>query len=177
MHMKFENRFGIEDKSIFDKKRNEPVDKSRWFINPDAFVLTGKKKYRLEFIEVMSVIKFLITNKTGVPWANMVTKTRKREIVFSRQLFHYFSRKYTNASLSAIGAHGGGKDHSTVLHSCRVVENLIETDKRIRLIVHDIKESIKSRLALTTPFPDEEKEEEHDRIADWEKVKHKYINQ
>jgi hypothetical protein len=167
--------FDIQERSIFDKpKRNEPVDKSKWFINPDAFVLIGQKKYKLEFIEVMSVIKHFITEKTDVTWSSMVVKTRKRNIVFARQMFHYFCREFTNASLSTIGAHGGGKDHATVLHSCRVVNNLIETDSKIRLMIQEIKENIERQMSYNTSVPNQG--EKHDTIADWSRVKHKYIN-
>jgi chromosomal replication initiator protein len=42
------------------------------------------------------------------------------------------SKKLTNLSLKSIGAHFGGRDHSTVLHSCRAIDNYLETDKHVR---------------------------------------------
>ena len=44
--------------------------------------------------------------------------------------------------MATIGAHCGGKDHATVLHACRTVNNLIETDKRFRVYISDIEKKI-----------------------------------
>ncbi len=57
------------------------------------------------------------------------SNTRKREIVVARQLAHYFAKKYTKLSLAKIGDEIGGKDHNTVRHSVKTVNNLKDTDK------------------------------------------------
>ena len=44
--------------------------------------------------------------------------------------------------LSSIGAHCGGKDHATVLHACRTVNNLIETDKKFKASVLELQKKI-----------------------------------
>lgn len=160
----------------FFKDRNEPVDSGRWYINPDAFPLTGVKKHKIKFLEILSIIRHCIYRKTNIPWSDVIRKTREREIVFSRQMFHYFAKKYTKLSLSSIGAHGGNKDHATVLHSNRVVNNLIDTEQKTRLMIHDIDKEIKQQLSFNAVLQYEENSEIHDTIADWEKVKHKYIN-
>ncbi len=59
-------------------------------------------------------------------------KTRKREIVFSRQVCHSLAKLKTRYSLSTIGYYYGKLDHATVLHSMKTVKNLIETDREIR---------------------------------------------
>ena len=43
----------------------------------------------------------------------------------------YLSRLWTNHSQQQIGAHFGGRDHTTVLHACRVIRELIETDGKL----------------------------------------------
>jgi chromosomal replication initiator protein len=63
-------------------------------------------------------------------------------VVQARQIAMYFSKNLTKASLANIGAHLGGKDHATVLHACRTVNNLIETDKRFRNYIEDIEKKI-----------------------------------
>jgi len=73
----------------------------------------------------------------------MRSKTRKREIVQSRQIAMYFAKNLTKSSLAAIGAKIGGKDHATVLHACKTVTNLMETDKRFRSHVEEIKKKLK----------------------------------
>jgi chromosomal replication initiator protein len=54
----------------------------------------------------------------------------------------YFSKSMTKSSLAKIGAHCGGKDHATVLHACRTVNNLIDTDKQFKGYVYDLKKKI-----------------------------------
>jgi len=77
-----------------------------------------------------------------MPMELLKSKTRKREIVQARQLTMYFSKQLTKNSLAAIGAQCGNKDHATVLHACRTVSNLAETDKRFRTYVDDIKKKL-----------------------------------
>ena len=71
------------------------------------------------------------------------SKTRKREIVQARQLAMFFSKKHTKNSLATIGLQCGNKDHATVLHACRTVNNLIETDRRFRIYVDEIDKKLK----------------------------------
>ena len=73
----------------------------------------------------------------------MLSKTRKREIVQSRQIAMYLGRKLTKTSLAAIGSQIGGKDHATVLHACNTVTDLIETDRSFKQYVSDIEKLLK----------------------------------
>jgi len=57
-------------------------------------------------------------------------QTRKREIVELRQVFQWLCRNKTTLSLNQIGQLCGGRDHSTIINSCRVVDNLMLYDKR-----------------------------------------------
>ena len=66
------------------------------------------------------------------------SKTRKRNVVQARQLAMFFSKKYTKNSLSTIGSQIGQRDHATVLHACKTVENLIETDRAFKKYVSDL---------------------------------------
>ena len=75
----------------------------------------------------------------------MLSKTRKRNIVQARQISMYMSRNLINCSLSAIGAETGGKDHATVLHACSTVTDLIATDKVFRQYVTDIEKVLVPR--------------------------------
>jgi hypothetical protein len=58
--------------------------------------------------------------------------TKKRDIVTARQISMYFARKYDVASLAKIGAFIGGKDHATVLHAKRTVEDLMFSSRKFR---------------------------------------------
>ena len=71
------------------------------------------------------------------------TKSRKMEVVQARQIAMYFSKMLTKNSLSSIGMHIGKRDHATVLHACKKVEDLIETDKHFRKDVEEIEERLR----------------------------------
>ena len=72
----------------------------------------------------------------------LVSKTRKRQIVQARQIAMYMSRNLINCSLSTIGMEIGGKDHATVLHACTTVNDLMTTDKSFRQYVSDIEKML-----------------------------------
>lgn len=60
------------------------------------------------------------------------SKSRKRELVLARQAAMSLCKKYTSQSVSRIGMLIGGRDHATVLHALKSVENLLETDAEFR---------------------------------------------
>jgi len=70
------------------------------------------------------------------------SKTRKREIVQARQVAMYFCKQFTQHSLKSIGLHFGGRDHTTVIHACRSVDNLMETDPKFREIIEELRHKI-----------------------------------
>lgn len=63
-----------------------------------------------------------------VPIDAVKDKTRKRNVVQARQLSMFLSKRFTAHSLKSIGAQFGGRDHSTVIHSCQAVQSQIELD-------------------------------------------------
>lgn len=68
------------------------------------------------------------------------SKSRKREIITPRQISMYFHKKYTKMSLSEIGIACGGKDHATVLHACKNVKNLYDTERDFREAIDELNE-------------------------------------
>jgi len=103
----------------------------------DKYVKTNSKEISIDYIEKVVCDYFNISIDL------MNSKTRKREIVQARQLAMYFAKKLTKASLATIGLHCGNKDHATVLHACRTVNNLIDTDKHFRIYVEELDKKIK----------------------------------
>ena len=69
-------------------------------------------------------------------------KTRKKEVVFARQMAMFFSKELTKSSLKTIGLHFGGRDHSTVIHACNSIENLRQEDSNIKQLVENLKTQI-----------------------------------
>ncbi|AWT59427.1 MAG: Chromosomal replication initiator protein DnaA [Candidatus Moanabacter tarae] len=63
--------------------------------------------------------------------SDMVSKRRPSNIAFPRQIAMYLSRLLTNNSLQEIGESFGGRDHGTVIHACKTVENMMEQDETV----------------------------------------------
>jgi len=63
---------------------------------------------------------------------------RSREVLVPRQVSMYLARRLTGLSLGAIGERFGGRDHSTVLHACRKIEEDIETDANLSRAVREL---------------------------------------
>lgn len=77
---------------------------------------------------------------------SIYASSRKRDIVLARQMAMYLTHKHLpNLSLARIGQCIGSKDHSTVLHACRTIEDQIGVDKAVELAVEDIEAKMKSR--------------------------------
>jgi chromosomal replication initiator protein len=66
------------------------------------------------------------------------SKSRKREIVQARQVTMFLSKKYTDHSYSHIGTMVGRRDHATVLHACKTIQDNLDIDKGFRLTMKDI---------------------------------------
>lgn len=99
-----------------------------------------KKVHREISVDYISKI---VCDYFGIEVDALQSKTRKREIVQARQIAMFFSKSLTNNSLSAIGAKIGRKDHATVLHACKTVNNLLETDRDFKCQIQKIEAQLK----------------------------------
>ena len=115
-------------------KKSITLDLAKQMI--DKFVKNTAREVSIDYIQKV------VCDYFNLPLELMKSKTRKREVVQARQIAMYFSKQLTKSSLATIGAHCGGKDHATVLHACRTVNNLIDTDKRFRVYISDIEKKI-----------------------------------
>ena len=80
----------------------------------------------------------------GLTMDDLTGPTRKREITVPRQIAMYLTREMTGMSLPQIGNVFGGRDHTTVLHSCKTVEANMTVNTDIRAVVEDIKILVKN---------------------------------
>ena len=103
----------------------------------DKLIKSTKREISIDYIQKV------VCNYYNIGLELLQSKTRKREIVQARQVAMFFSKSMTKSSLATIGSQIGGKDHATVLHACKTVNNLIETDKRFRLQVDEIEKKLK----------------------------------
>ena len=111
-------------------KKSITLDLAKQMI--DKFVKNTAREVSIEYIQKV------VCDYFDLPIELMKSKTRKREVVQARQIAMYFSKKMTKSSLANIGMHCGGKDHATVLHACRTVNNLSETDKKFKSYLDDL---------------------------------------
>lgn len=84
----------------------------------------------------------IVCDYFNMPVDYIRSKTRKREVVQARQIAMFFSKSLTKLSLTSIGSQIGQKDHATVLHACKTVNNLIDTDKQFRNEINEINKRI-----------------------------------
>ena len=103
----------------------------------DKLVKSTRREVSIDYIQKV------VCNYFSMPVEIISSKTRKREIVQARQIAMFFAKSMTKSSLAAIGAAIGGKDHATVLHACKTVNNLIETDKKFKKDLEEIEKRLK----------------------------------
>lgn len=87
-------------------------------------------------------VQRIVCNYFNIPDDLIRAKTRKQEVVNARQIAMYLVKELTNSSLKTIGLHFGGRDHSTVIHSCQTVEEQMKINQRYRDTVNQIKRKI-----------------------------------
>jgi chromosomal replication initiator protein len=102
----------------------------------DKFVKNTTREISIDFIQK------IVSDYFNLPLELLKSKTRKREVVQARQIAMFFAKNMTKSSLASIGLQCGGKDHATVLHACRTVNNLMETDKKFRVYIDEIEKKI-----------------------------------
>lgn len=67
-----------------------------------------------------------------IRFSELIGRRRTTNIVFPRQVAMYISRTLTSDPLKAIGDAFGGRDHGTVIHACKQVENMMEQDGSVK---------------------------------------------
>jgi chromosomal replication initiator protein len=70
-------------------------------------------------------------------------KKRTQNIVFPRQLSMYIAREITEYSTTEIGQAFGGRDHTTVMHSCQKIEDRIRSDPTLEATIESLKRQIR----------------------------------
>ncbi len=75
----------------------------------------------------------------NVSLAELKSKSRSKNISLPRQVFSYLARQNTDTSLPEIGKFLGGRDHSTIIHSCKKIETELKSNNEISLAFQQIK--------------------------------------
>lgn len=73
-----------------------------------------------------------VTDYYKIRFSELIGRRRTSAIVFPRQVAMYISRTLTSDPLKSIGDAFGGRDHGTVIHACKQVENMMEQDGSVK---------------------------------------------
>ena len=84
-------------------------------------------------------LQFEVAEYYNIKLADILSKRRSRSVARPRQLAMALAKELTNHSLPEIGDAFGGRDHTTVLHACRKIQELKEEQ-------HDIKEDYRNLI-------------------------------
>ena len=83
-----------------------------------------------------------ICEQMNVDKERLLSAERTREVAIARQIAMYLAKQLTKIPLTAIGTALGGRKHATVLHSCKTITNLMETDQAFKLQVEDLEKIV-----------------------------------
>ena len=84
-----------------------------------------------------------VCNHYNVPESALASKSRKHDIVLVRQISMFLAQKYTKMPASRIGKLVGGRDHSTVIHSCNTISQRLKVDHAFQSEIDSIEQSFK----------------------------------
>ena len=67
---------------------------------------------------------------------------RTRDVAQARQVAMYLAKQHTKAPLTVIGSSIGGRNHATVLHSCKAVSDMMDTDKQFKAQIEEVEKLV-----------------------------------
>ncbi|HEY8417548.1 MAG TPA: chromosomal replication initiator protein DnaA [Limnochordales bacterium] len=90
----------------------------------------------------IATVQQCVARYFGLRPADLIGKTRSRNVAFPRQIAMYLARILTDASLPAIGEEFGGRDHTTVLHACEKIKAQLATDPSLAATLKELQAQI-----------------------------------
>jgi chromosomal replication initiator protein len=75
----------------------------------------------------------------GVKPKDLLGSCRQRTVLLPRQVAMFLAREVTKLSLVSIGTAFGGRDHTTVMHACKKITELMKTDAKLRRTIRDLR--------------------------------------
>jgi len=100
------------------------------------FIKTTPKKISI------STIQKVVSQHYRVPVDTMRSKVRTARIAFPRQVAIFLARDLTSASLTQIGQRFGGRDHTTVIHACQKISDLVERDVALKATISQLRKDL-----------------------------------
>jgi chromosomal replication initiator protein len=102
------------------------------------FVEHVSNEISIEFIQK------IVASHYNIPVEQLKDKTRKKLIVTARKLSMYLAKQLSDKSLVNIGEYFGNRDHSTVIHAIKSIEEMLQKDDRFKNVVNDLTKKIKT---------------------------------
>jgi chromosomal replication initiator protein len=87
-------------------------------------------------------IQQLTAESFGITVEDLVSTKRTSDLALARQIAMYLARDRLNDSLQQIGYALNKKDHTTVLHACKKIEELVKSNIRVKTIVDNIRNKL-----------------------------------
>jgi chromosomal replication initiator protein len=97
-------------------------------------------------VPTIDLLQNLVSNFYNIPREDLTGANRSRSLVHGRQVAMYLCREFTSETLISIGGKFGGRDHSTVLHSCRKIESMIKQRKDVLREVRELTNMINKSI-------------------------------
>jgi chromosomal replication initiator protein len=101
-------------------------------------IIGSNSKHEVSIDEIIKAVGA----KLDVKISDIKSRKKNKNIVSARQICMYLARKFTNLSFPDIGEKIGGRDHSTVIYACNKVEQIIETDIKMKKTINDLEDTI-----------------------------------
>lgn len=90
-------------------------------------------------------IQKIVADHYNLSFTDLKARKRTKNIAFARQIAMYISREITEFSTTEVGAEFGGRDHTTVMHACNKIEELVKTDMHLQTSINVLINAIKDK--------------------------------
>ncbi len=106
-----------------------------------SVVKFGVIKNRKQNLDISTIIS-VVSKFYDIDESLLRLKSKRQEIVVARHSAMYLSKELTSCSLQTIGAHFGGRNHATVIHACKCIEDDISHNPAFAEKIEQLKETL-----------------------------------
>lgn len=100
-------------------------------------IVSRFKPLRTRAVTVDAILK-AVSNYFKIHVDELTGKSRRKEVAYARHIAVYLARKHTRHALKALGEYFGGRDHSTILHSCQWISEMLAVNQELNRHVQDL---------------------------------------
>ncbi|AGT42504.1 chromosomal replication initiator protein DnaA [Treponema pedis] len=94
----------------------------------------------------VDIIQKTVADYFRISISDIKGKKRTKSFAYPRQIAMYLCRKMTECSTTELGNEFGGRDHTTILHGCNKVEDLMRADPGTEATIHELQKQIKENI-------------------------------